>query len=142
MKKKDSRFFQLAEKQAKLSTFHDGQLGCVVVHKNKIVCEGHNSSKTHPLQKIYNEGYRCNNNENDYWSLHSLHAEMTCLIEAEKILTKEDFSKASLYVCRIRKITPYGLARPCPACMKRIKELGIKHIYYTTNDGFAEEEIA
>ncbi len=139
MKEKDKRFFQIAERQAKLSNFHDNQLGCVVAYKRKVIAEGHNSNKTHPIQKVYNEGYRTANNE--YWPSHTLHAEMACLIEAEKVLTKEELSKATLYVCRTRRITPYGLARPCPACMKRIKDLGIRHIYYTTNDGFAEEEL-
>lgn len=140
MTQKDKRFFQLAEKQAKSSNFHDNQLGCVITFKRKVIAEGHNSNKTHPIQKIYNEGYRVKDNE--FWPNHSLHAEMACLVEAEKLLSKEELSKAALYVCRTRKITPYGLARPCPACMKRIKDLGIKQIYYTTNEGFAKEELA
>lgn len=36
---------------------------------------------------------------------------------------------------------PFGLARPCPACMAMIKNLGIKKIYYTTDDGFAFEQL-
>ncbi len=33
-----------------------------------------------------------------------------------------------------------GMARPCPACMAAIKELGIKNIYYTTDNGYAYEK--
>lgn len=29
----------------------------------------------------------------------------------------------------------------CPSCMAAIKDLGIRHIYYTTNDGYAYEEV-
>ena len=34
-----------------------------------------------------------------------------------------------------------AMARPSPAYMKYIKELGIKHICYSTADGIAEERI-
>lgn len=33
------------------------------------------------------------------------------------------------------------LLAPCPSCMAAIKDLGIRHIYYTTNDGYAYEEV-
>lgn len=52
-----------------------------------------------------------------------------------------NFSKVKLYIYRSRKDQEYGLSRPCPSCMAAIKDLGIKHIYYTTNDGFAYEEM-
>ena len=52
-----------------------------------------------------------------------------------------DWSRVTLYVCRLRNDRPYGMARPCPACMAAIQSLGIKHIVYTTNDGFAVENL-
>ena len=51
------------------------------------------------------------------------------------------FSKVKLYIYRIRKDQPFGLSRPCPSCMAAIKDLGIKDIYYTTNDGYVYERI-
>ena len=33
------------------------------------------------------------------------------------------------------------MSRPCPSCMAAIKDMGIKHIYYTTNDGFVYENL-
>ena len=33
------------------------------------------------------------------------------------------------------------MARPCPSCMAAIKDLGIKNIYYTTNDGYSYERL-
>lgn len=33
------------------------------------------------------------------------------------------------------------MARPCPSCMAAIKDIGISHIYYTTNDGYAYEKL-
>ena len=33
------------------------------------------------------------------------------------------------------------MSRPCPSCMAAIKDLGIRNIYYTTDDGFSHEII-
>ena len=33
------------------------------------------------------------------------------------------------------------MSRPCPSCMAAIKDMGIKHIYYTTNDRCAYENL-
>ena len=49
------------------------------------------------------------------------------------------FFQSKLYIYRKRNDKPYGMSRPCPSCMAAIKDLGIKHIYYTTNEGFAYE---
>lgn len=35
----------------------------------------------------------------------------------------------------------FKLARPCPSCMAAIRDIGIKHVYYTTDDGYAYEKI-
>lgn len=52
-----------------------------------------------------------------------------------------NFHKVKLYIFRNRKCCTFGMARPCPSCMAAIKDLGIRHIYYTTNDGYAYEEL-
>ena len=46
-----------------------------------------------------------------------------------------------LYVYIVRKEQPLGLSRPCLSCMAAIKDLGIKEIYYTTNNGYTYEYI-
>ena len=33
------------------------------------------------------------------------------------------------------------MARPCPSCMAAIRDLGIRDIYYTTNDGYVCERL-
>lgn len=52
-----------------------------------------------------------------------------------------DFSKVKLYVYRQDLKGNLAMCRPCCACMKAIKDLGIKNIYYTTNDGYIHEVI-
>ena len=34
-----------------------------------------------------------------------------------------------------------GIARPCPSCMAAIRDIGIRDVYYTTDDGFAYERL-
>lgn len=53
--------------------------------------------------------------------------------------TEVDFSKVHLYVYRIRKDRPHGLARPCEACRKLLLDLGVRNVSYTTDCGVAEE---
>lgn len=68
-----------------------------------------------------------------------LHAEINCLNSIRHM--DINFSKVKLYIYRSRCDQEYGMSRPCPSCMAAIKDLGIRHIYYTTNDGFAYENI-
>ena len=48
-----------------------------------------------------------------------------------------DWEDVVLYVGRQTRTGEQGLAKPCPACQKAIKERGIGTVYYTlNNDGF------
>ena len=140
MNKRDLKYFKLAEENANLSDFVRVNLGCVAVYKGKVITMGHNSEKTHPIQMHYNQEFRNLNNE--IWEKHSLHAEMMCLNKLENVIDFSEFNKVKLYIYRKTKSRPFGMSRPCPACMQRIKDLGIKNIFYTTNDGFVHEIIS
>ena len=52
-----------------------------------------------------------------------------------------NFRKVKLYIYRVRCDQLHSLARPCRSCMEAIKDLGIRHVYYTTDDGFAYERV-
>ena len=71
--------------------------------------------------------------------LPKLHAEINCLNQIRHL--DINFSQVKLYIYRIRKDQPFGLSRPCLSCMAAIKDLGIRDIYYTTNDGYAYEKL-
>ena len=128
------KYFKLAKNIAELSDFPRSHIGCVVVYKGKVISTGYNCTKTHPLQKVYN-GERFEDDSTP----HSLHAEThaLCLIRNVDI----DWNKVVIYNYRQHKDGSYGLARPCKSCMKLIRDFGVRKICYTTNDGFAEEEI-
>lgn len=130
----DYRYFEKARQVATISDFSKFHIGCVAVYQGQVIGLGFNCNKTHPKQKFYNR-YR----EQSENMLPKLHAEISCLNQIRNL--DINFSKVKLYIYRIRKDQPFGLARPCPSCMAAIKDLGIKEIYYTTNEGYSYERL-
>ena len=128
----DYRYFKKARQIANISDYKKQHVGCVAVYQGQVIGLGCNCNKTHPMQKFYNK-YRM---PSDYM-LPKLHAEISCINQIKHL--DINFSKVKLYIYRIRKDQPFGLARPCPSCMAAIKDLGIRYVYYTTNSGYASE---
>lgn len=130
--KKD--FFKLARNMSLMSDFSRSHTGCVVVYKNKIIGTGFNCSKTHPLQRKYNK-YRYTED-----TPHTLHAEVHALCQ---IIGNKDINwgKVHVYLYREHKDGIRAYTRPCKSCMQLLKDTGIKNIHYTTEDGYAYEEI-
>lgn len=131
------RYFEETRKAALCSEFDRVHVGCIAVYKGKIIAKGSNSEKTHPIQMHYNR-YRTMRGVNTQ-VLPKVHAEVKCLVNLKNM--EVDFRKVKLFIYRIRYDQPYGLARPCQACMRAILDLGIRDIYYTTDTGYAYERI-
>ena len=127
--------FELARQVAMQSDFTRIHVGCVITYKDKPIATGYNTNKTHPLQNTYNV-YRGSRQENEFKA--KCHAEISALTKLKKDYNKK---KLCIYVYRITKKGKFGMARPCPSCMQAIKDFGIKKICYTTNDGYAEENL-
>ena len=134
IRKNDYKYFDKARLVASISDYHKIHIGCVAVYQGQVIGIGCNCNKTHPNQKYYNK-YRISSET----MLPKLHAEISCINQVKHL--NINFSKVKLYIYRIRKDQPFGLARPCPSCMAAIKDLGIKNIYYTTNEGFSYEHL-
>ena len=130
----DYRYFDKARQIADISDYSRIHIGCVAVYQGQVIGLGFNTNKTHPIQKFYNR-YR----EQSDAMLPKLHAEISCINQIKHL--DINFSKVKLYIYRIRKDQPFGLSRPCPSCMAAIKDLGIRDIYYTTNDGYSYERL-
>lgn len=128
----DYRYFDKARQIADISDYNRIHIGCVAVYQGQVIGLGCNTNKTHPTQKFYNR-YRKPSDS----LLPKLHAEISCLNQIRHL--NINFAKVKLYIYRIRKDQPFGLSRPCPSCMAAIKDLGIRDIYYTTNDGYSYE---
>ena len=130
----DYKYFNKAKQVASISDFPRVNIGCVAVYQGQVIALGCNCNKTHPRQKFYNR-YRIQSDE----MLPKLHAEISCLNQLTNY--NINYSKVKLYIYRLRKDKPFGMGRPCPSCMAAIKDLGIKNIYYTTDDGYVHEKL-
>ena len=134
----DLEYFRKAKEIALLSDKRT-KVGCIAVYNNRIISTGCNGSKTHPLQLEYNK-YR------DFDGGHTaneikaeIHAEIGCL--SRLIHYDIRWNKVKLYIYRVCRSREKGLSYPCNACMRLIKDLGIRHIYFTTDYGYAYQLI-
>lgn len=112
-------------------------VGCVAIYQNAVIGVGCNSNKTHPRQKKYNR-YR-NLTKTLIDPVPKIHAEIMCINSIKGV--DIDFSKVYLYIYRMRNDKPFGMGRPCPACMNAIIDMGIRRVYYTTDVGYAAEDL-
>ena len=134
LRKADYKYFSKARQIANVSDFPRVHVGCVAVYQGQVIGIGCNCNKTHPTQKYYNRFRKYTDD-----MLPKLHAEISCINSIKSL--DVNFSKVKLYIYRIGKDRPFGIARPCPSCMAAIQDLGIRDIYYTTNDGYVYEKM-
>ena len=129
--------FGHARQVAGLSDFGRVKIGCVVAQNGKVLSAGFNSRKTHPRQKAYNR-YRAF--EDAVSPLPAqLHAEIAALLPLRD--SGVEWGKVELFIYRLRRDRPQGMAAPCPACRRYLKDLGVRSVWYTTDYGFAHEEL-
>ena len=143
-KKSDYRWFEAARKEALQSDFENIHIGCVLVYHGHVIGSGHNTNKTCPQQKQYNSYRKFRKNPNGKPINHSTHAEIAAIKSVPYPIEQNiDWSNVKLYVFRISKgkSLGQGMSRPCPSCMKALKDKGIKKIYYSTDEGFAFERV-
>ena len=136
-KMNDKHMFKAAREISLESDYCDGRVkvGCVIVYKGTVLAKACNSDKTHPAQDKYN-AYRFDKRPHLYTPSKG-HAEVLAVSRIKYL--DIDFSKVHVFVYRELKTGELGLCRPCNACLAAIRELGIKHIHYTTYDGFCHE---
>lgn len=140
--KLDKRMFAAAHKVAQGSDFDSFHMGCVIVYKKHIIGAASNSDKTHPAQAKYNKYRQFNKTKNGI--KHSVHAEIAAINSVPYVIGRDiDWSKVKMYIYRICPGKPgqYGLARPCVGCMQALRDLGIRHIYYTGDGSYIYERL-
>lgn len=133
----DKHMFKAARECSFKSDYKEGKvrIGCVVSYKGSILTRACNSDKTHPTQDKYN-CYRFKNSGSNYLPAKS-HAEILALTPLRYL--DIDFNKVHVFVYRELKNGSLGMCRPCQACLAAIRQMGIKHIHYTTYDGYCHE---
>jgi len=104
--------------QEALKSTMDHKLGSVVVHGNEIISMGHN----HHSDSMSN--------------LWSFHAEVAALMQLKK-LPKSQLKECEMYVVRIGPPSSkcaVRMSKPCKHCAKFIEDMGIRKVFYTTNE--------
>tara|TARA_B100000131_G_C18116871_1_gene611566 strand:+ start:118 stop:552 length:435 start_codon:yes stop_codon:yes gene_type:complete len=64
----------------------------------------------------------------------TVHAELGCVLG----IARDRTSGADIYVCRINRDGDFRSSKPCIMCHEILKHVGVKRVYYTTNEGTFE----
>jgi deoxycytidylate deaminase len=128
----DHKLFALARAAARTSTHNKAHIGAVIVCGKDILSVGVNGMKSHPLQAKYNrlrfEDERAN---------HLMHAELDALVKAKAMK-----ANPAVYIYRELRHGGTGMSRPCVGCLRALIDHGVTRMFYTTEQGFAYEEIS
>lgn len=136
------RFFKFAKAAATCATYKGShnfapRIGACAIYKGSIVASAWNTDKTSPLQAKYNV-YRFKESD----TLDKAHAETSLIQKIRwKFGDSIDWSKVHIYLYREYADGRLAPSRPCPSCMALIRDLGMKKIFYTTEDGYVEEKL-
>lgn len=136
----NKRYFRFAREASMKATYTGSHrfspmIGAVAIYKGSIVATSCNTNKTSPLQARYNV-YRFRAE-----TLDKAHAEAVLVQKLRwKFGDSIDWAKVHIYLYREYRDGRLGPSRPCPSCLAMLKEIGVKHIYYTTEDGYVEEK--
>lgn len=135
---RQKRYFNVAKRNAKKSTYtrfnyakNRISIGASIVKGNYVVSNGTNKIKTHTFQHLYNTRASC------VTPSPRIHAEIDALIYSRY----DDLSGCEMFVYRANADGTLGNCKPCNACRSAMKDAGIKHVYYTTEDGYHYERL-
>ena len=107
-------------------------IGAIAVYKGSIIAAACNSNKTSPLQAKYNV-YRFR----DTTTLDKVHAEASLIQKIRwRFGDSLDWSKVEIYLYREYKNGNLAPSAPCPSCERMLRDLGIKKVHCTTENGF------
>lgn len=112
---------RLARKAALRSKFKH-RLGAVIVKGGRVLSVGTNAIRY--TKYLPNRKYP-----------ESVHAEEAAIVRLLQSRRQDDLVGADIYVCRVNRNGQPRLARPCPSCEALIHAVGIRNVYWTTNDG-------
>lgn len=88
-------------------------MGAIVVSRGQIVGKGFN--------KVHSTGHP---------RLDGKHAEL----EALNNTTAKHRKDSTVFVCRLTQDGHIAMAKPCRSCYTVMKKMGVKYVWYSTND--------
>ena len=123
--KKIGRYFELARNMAHNSPYGKLRHGAVLVRGGSVMNTSFNKDKFNSFGSRFREQDR---------GPATLHAEIGCVLGQPRNTT----SGADVYVCRINRKGEFRNSKPCAMCHQALKYVGVKRVYYTTNEGTIE----
>lgn len=114
--------FKLAAKCSLNGEHPQHRLGAVIVKGGSVLATGYN-------QLRYTKQFR----------KPTLHAEADAILKVLKGQNQHLLVGSDIYVSRFTRGGAIGMAAPCASCMSLIASVGIKNVYYTTDDGTTEK---
>lgn len=136
LSKTQQSFFRAADSVRVLSNHPKKQLGCVLVDKHRIISSGYNSwTRCSPIQRQMDVDRFGESGKHRG----PVHAETACLLPL--IRQGYDMTRADLYIVRRHKNGDLAMSRPCPGCMSLLLANGVRRVYYTIENGYAEEKL-
>ena len=115
-----NRFLRLAQREAYKSK-NKYKLGCCIVKNGKVIGKGHNENS---FNRLFGSGFSCYN-----------HAESSAITDAFSRVW--DLKGCKAYIFRKGNFN----SRPCETCMRHLKSVGIKKIFYTCEGNLIEEKV-
>ena len=123
--KRITRYFELAKNVAFNSGYGKLRHGAVLVKGGSIINTCFNKDKFCSFGSKFRHRDR---------GPATIHAELGCILGLSRDVTVG----ADIFVCRINKAGEFRNSKPCVMCHEVMKHVGIKRVYYTTNEGSVE----
>ena len=123
--KKINRLFTLARNIAYNSPYGKIRHGAVIIKGGSILNASFNKENYSSFGTRFRLPHRGHA---------TVHAELGCILG----LTRDSTVGADVYVCRINRDGDYRNSKPCSMCHEALKHVGVKRVYYTTNNNTIE----
>lgn len=124
--------YELAKAASLNSDFYKCHTGAVAVYGNKVIAIGWNSEKLSTMQAKYNTRTR---GFDGHKFRSTIHAEMMVVTKIKYL--DIDFSQVRIFVWRGQDVPE--LSKPCKACERALRDLGIRKVFYTGNNSYISE---
>lgn len=128
--RRETRFFKKAKEASQRSDHGKAQVGAVIVIGNYVVSDGCSQEKSHTRQHRYDIKTRYHGKKS------KLHAELDALVSSGRV----DLTGADIYIYREDRTGVLANCRPCVSCTQALKDAGVRHVYFTNQEGYAYEQ--
>lgn len=125
--RKVQRYFELARRMAKESTYGKLRHGAVLVKGGNIISVGFNKgcycAFGQRFRDFYNYGHA------------TQHAEISAILGIPESSTRD----TTMFVVRINNNDDFRMSKPCCMCHQVLEFVGVRKVYYTTGEDTYEE---